>query len=681
MSYEKLNLTNGDVFKAEHLNHIEDGISEIDSLLEIPIGLTTVTLPIAETITGYLNSTTELSYGTFNSTLKYDVSKADTGVVIVNSTDKNIIGYTAYKMIFTDADNNVLVGMSAGEKLVYGEDVEIEMPKNAYYFYLSAAISSTMTVKISYYTGTTLLSDAVTEMTTITENCIVPKSSAYVKISISDVIIGYLNSTTELSYGTFNRTLVYDISKYDSITINSTDTNIVGYSAYKMAFVASDKATVIEGLSAGSTLVYGEDVEYTPPEGATYLYLSSSGSNTILSSSVMTVKGRTITYKYPAEMFSELQSDVEELQKGQGASLKGLKISWYGTSIPRQGYPELVGQMTGATVTNEAMGSSTARRGAWYKNWSQENDPYCIKTISWACGVYGLMMSVEELEDVFANWQEYAESWGNVYEGEEGSPTNKIVNDINDGSTESENLKKTLYDLRYDVRVARHCGINHEKNTKDVDVSDIYVIDHMYNDVQPMFKDDATNFTTLPDDPYDVNHPIGAVNALIKYIYDHNPQAKICLIGHYEDKKATGKWCKTALDVVADYWNIPICPLYDLLGLNQVKINTNGYWDTEYRWHDTGFSFVVNDDDTYTTNSYLPNMIKGSTTSAAEIVKKLNIVPDNGEGISTWDKTRQQIEMPDDLHPMKPEAVTKWAKVLASWLESTYKYETWESTE
>jgi CTP synthase (UTP-ammonia lyase) len=118
-------------------------------------------------------------------------------------------------------------------------------------------------------------------------------------------------------------------------------------------------------------------------------------------------------------------------------------------------------------------------------------------------------------------------------------------------------LKSILRNLCYDVRVARHCGIDNQYNTGAVDVSDIYVIEHAYNDIQNIFYDVASNFNTIPDDPFDKNTPIGALNALIKYIYEKNSKATIVLIGHYECQLSTGRNCKSVIEKVAEYWSLP----------------------------------------------------------------------------------------------------------------------------
>jgi hypothetical protein len=361
------------------------------------------------------------------------------------------------------------------------------------------------------------------------------------------------------------------------------------------------------------------------------------------------------------------QKAVTEIINEKEKPLGGIKISWYGTSIPNQGYPQIVGEYLGANVTNETYGSSAARRGA--KTTSYDNDPYKIKGLPWSVPVYGLMMSVKEKNEVLSNWKEYADTWSGTYEGELGAPTNAKPKDINDGA--HDQLIATLRDLCYDVRVARHCGINSEYNTKDVDVSDIYVIEHAYNDVQPLYKDTESDFSELPSDNFDVNNPIGSLNALIKYIYTNNPQANIMLIGHYECETSSGKHCKSVIETVSSFWSIPLLKLYDICGLSQRKIKTNGYFDNNNIWHDKGFSFIVGDNDTFTTNANPLMFNYGKMNKASEAIKQYSIV--EGDGNATWELTRKHIMLPDDLHPSSKSTKEYFAKLIASWITSIYK--------
>lgn len=362
--------------------------------------------------------------------------------------------------------------------------------------------------------------------------------------------------------------------------------------------------------------------------------------------------------------------------------LQDVKISWYGTSIPAMGYPQIVGKMTGAIVTNESQGSSTCRRGAKTNSYYESNpssDPMRIKGLPWSVPVNGLMMSAEERDAIFANWKEYADTWSGLYEGEEGAPTNAKPTDINDGN--HEDLKAALRDLSYNVRVARHLGISHEYNTKPVDVSDVYVIEHAYNDVQPHFNDAKEDFSSLPSDLYDVNNTIGALNALIKYIYENNPTAKIVLIGHYECEKVTAGYAKQVVELVAEYWKIPLLRLYDVLGINQKKITTNGYWDINNVWHNTGFTFTTDGENwtsnnkafTYKTVAGVESVgtLTGTTitgNNATKLKNKLGII--EGTDNAKWNATKQMIYLTDDLHPSADSTKNYFAKIISKWLIS-----------
>lgn len=364
---------------------------------------------------------------------------------------------------------------------------------------------------------------------------------------------------------------------------------------------------------------------------------------------------------------------------GGGKPLQGVRISWYGTSIPACGYPQIVGDITGAIVANEAMGSSACRRGAFMS--SYDEDPYKLKGLPWPVPVYGLMKSSSEIDDVFVKWDDYVDTWSGIYEGEQGAPTNSKPRNINDGK--HSKLKSILRNLCYDVKVARHCGINHPYNTGSVDMSDIYVIEHAYNDVQPIFGDKDSNYTTIPDDPYDVNTPIGSINALIRYIYEKNSRAIILLIGHYECQTSTGMLSKNVIENVAEYWSVPLLKLYDLTGISQRKITTNGYWADGLIWHEKGFSFLTSGENWMSNNIALSfNMVSDSFsigknsdgmiigTHATKLKEILGIKEGNED--ACWQPTRQMLLLPDNLHPNAYTTKVYFANLISNWIVSVF---------
>lgn len=505
------------------------------------------------------------------------------------------------------------------------------------------------------------------------------KQSSYNKITPMDSAISDLQQRNLYENSTV-MPQIYDLSSKTSITFTDgkilrPDGSISNMSGYSVSdSIEGNTIVCIDSNSLPRT--FTNFILYSPdntiihcdnlPNGKYFLFIPYLYTGKICT----TTEKAANCYKGSFDSVVSINSVIEEVVN----KLSGKKISWYGTSIPQTGYPQLVGQMTGAIVTNEAQGSSMARRGA--KSTTYQDDPYKIKGLYWSTCVRGLMMSVAEKNDVFTNWLDYVDTWVGTYEGEQGAPTGAKPHDINDG--QHEELKSQLRNMCYDVMIARHCGINNEYNTQPVDVSDIYVIEHAYNDIQPMFNDAESDFSTIPSDPYDKNHPIGAINAMIKYIYEKNSRAKIVLIGHYESHLQTGVHSKSVIEKVAEYWSIPLLKLYDLTGFNQNRISINGYWDTDYNWHESGFSFVV-DGENWTSNnlSLAYNMvaspdagtISGSTvsgTNATRLMAKLGITA--GDGTATWAPTRQEVYLTDNLHPTAISTRRYFANIIAKWL-------------
>ena len=93
------------------------------------------------------------------------------------------------------------------------------------------------------------------------------------------------------------------------------------------------------------------------------------------------------------------------------------------------------------------------------------------------------------------------------------------------------------------------------------------MFDHGYND-RWRYDD---KFLEIPENPYDKNHFIGAMNFLIKLIYEDNPRARIALIGHYENDRS--EKVSEAQKIIAEYWDIPLIRTWELMGWSQKVIN------------------------------------------------------------------------------------------------------------
>lgn len=246
---------------------------------------------------------------------------------------------------------------------------------------------------------------------------------------------------------------------------------------------------------------------------------------------------------------------AEQFIVSSGASLpagqtywSGKAIVWFGTSIPAGGgvagdYPSRVASALGATVYNEAVGSSMARNGL-ASNRVPETDPYGWSGQSWTSVSRALSGSLAEKNYLISNWAAIRTTLT-------GSPPATLTAD-------NEALFR---DCSYETKLARHLGINNR---------DLYVFDHGRND----YYASASAIDTLPADTRDRGTFLGAMNFLIDYILASNPKARICIISHYEIDRTPA--LILAQQKLAAYWSFPFCELHRKLGWSQQTVVIEG---------------------------------------------------------------------------------------------------------
>lgn len=233
----------------------------------------------------------------------------------------------------------------------------------------------------------------------------------------------------------------------------------------------------------------------------------------------------------------------------------GKKIVWFGTSIPAQGYPELVGELLGAKVINEAVGSSGARRG---KRQTSKSDPYGWEGLAWQNVVRSLSQSLKEKQELIDNWKYWRTKFRN------GNVAPEAL---------SDSLKKEMLSWSWESKLNRYLG---EGNR-----ADLYVFDHGHNDFLAYLQN-AEDMDILPEDTRNRNYFLGAMNFLIDKILQDNPRARICFIGHYENQKKS--IISLGQKKLAAYWGFPLLDLWDRLGWSQQTVLTTGYWKDKYTW-------------------------------------------------------------------------------------------------
>lgn len=365
-----------------------------------------------------------------------------------------------------------------------------------------------------------------------------------------------------------NGKYVYNTGEFESTTtwqsckINCTPgevlkvTSAVKGSTTALAVYFSENGTYLGHINRG-TDSNGETTEYkdyaiTIPSGACYVAFSfATGYN------FKVKRLKKVFYSNVVSTLKKVESKVENMNVSSSLSYwKGKEIVWFGTSIPETGYPDIVGELLGATVYNEAKGSSMARIGTIDKT----TDPNGWTGVAWQNVAYSLAMSAAEKQDLIDNWSTYK---------------SLFMPESNPPNTLTDEEKEKILNCSYEHKLNKYLTSNYN--------IDLWIFDHGHND---NFRSSCADLDTIPDDAYDRNYFIGAMNFLINKILEYNPHAKIVFIGHYEKARKTQIY--RAQEVLAEYWNFPICKLWDKLGWSQRKVKTTGYWSDNYTWVESG---------------------------------------------------------------------------------------------
>lgn len=246
------------------------------------------------------------------------------------------------------------------------------------------------------------------------------------------------------------------------------------------------------------------------------------------------------------------------------------KIVWFGTSIPagvvnagesggNGSYPVRIGEMLGATVYNESVGSSAVRIGMHDAITNDDINGYsgCPAT----CCLFSLSGTVDEKKEIISNWS----TWKNKF-----SIGVETIDSIISRGEEQERI----YDRSYEVKLSKYLSGG------SVGQCDLYVIDHGYNDAGNKNGVDYSDLIEVPPNPFDRTYFIGAMNYIINKIKTDNFRASICIVSHYNDE-GIFKNLVEAQRYVADYWNIPFIEIFNKMGFStSAKITINGITKT-----------------------------------------------------------------------------------------------------
>lgn len=356
---------------------------------------------------------------------------------------------------------------------------------------------------------------------------------------------------------------------------------------------------------------------------------------------------------------------------------KDYKIVWYGTSIPAGGYPLIVGTLLGCTVYNEAVGESLVRLG-WGKNCIAEGDEIDI----WGCsstdtGSFNPMSNTITAlaKSMSASKAEKRYLLDNLthFENITGSTLNREVQ-----------TDEVIMGYSYEEKLLKYIDSSREDYTP----VDLIVFDHGHNDLNP---DGDPKWDTYDIANRDKANYWGAMNFLMDIIRKYNPHQNICQISHYQGNVDYSANFYKAQQQFAEHWGIPFMELYKLTQMSTTEqFRTSGYWGyTDGLWHNNGFVFIDNGDDTYTTNqSCIIQYDFGNngtynqetqlfTTNVLEELPANTTARDikTIDGITTCLLKPREMYMKDRLHPASDKsgnANKRIATLLSGWINSIF---------
>ena len=354
------------------------------------------------------------------------------------------------------------------------------------------------------------------------------------------------------------------------------------------------------GYYKNTQYLYNDDVvtEYAyPTDGVSYLAVCCYNLQ------VDTINVEVVSNEFVVELYNNYTKLKNKIESDNNNFWFNKKIVWFGTSIPAAGlyglnnensYPNRVGKILGATVFNEAVGSSSlvGKR----KSLISENNPYGFIS-NFEVASRAMCMTTEEKQWIINNYNNV-----NVFQ-------NNVPSKL------SEDDKQFILSCSYQTKL--------DKYLTNETLPDLFVFDHGHNDL-------ITTESQEIEETYDSNSPNlytfrGCMDFLIKRILAFNPHAKIIIIGEYENDLHS-KISKYQNDVAIKY-NFQICKQWEMYGWTQNKITTKHKWEKGY------FVESLEDNTMTILNSWLPDNVHPSSDYSGTALKYM------AEHLATWIKS------------------------------------------
>lgn len=400
------------------------------------------------------------------------------------------------------------------------------------------------------------VSDAVTLIVSTNQTYIDTINVKDVKNNLKDKLddFNFKNSVQELKYistknGYWNKVtnkfvehteynfLTYDVSLINTLTLKAK------YSLYTDLYVLFDENNdVIDRVSFDDVIDFNNiiDVSKAAKIGVT---VWKNDLNLL-----------SITFKGASIINSITNTESNSYWRNK-------KIVWLGTSIPAGGltgyfntnaYPQRVGEILGATVFNEAIGSSTVH----CKN----------PTLISGSNPYGFINDYHKVSRCLTN---------SIVE------MNWVINNYNSSiftvnKLSSPPLGSTIRGYSWENKINKYKNEN----------IDLWVIDHGFNDFgHSQYLDESMYNEYGKNNLYTFQ---GAIDFIISKIKDINPFARIVIIGNYENQARPE--VAEYQEKIAKRYSLPLFKQWEVYGWSQETIEPYGKWvaDSEnsslYNW-------------------------------------------------------------------------------------------------
>lgn len=476
---------------------------------------------------------------------------ADAGHVLaqLSAVEGDVFYFTGYLTnaltglyFFLDTNFEVLSKgvQGTGTRTLYNEIEAIAPAGTAYVRFVCEKLNSS-------YTSSYVLKKVEIETTSVDDKITTAETVTYEAEYTGDFVETqgfYPRNSNVFTVSEWYRTVKINCKKGDTFKIVGVSQGNANVYDYYRA-MANDHIGLVKWSNAAGT--NNLNLTITAPENTQYITFTFS------------VSGDYKIYKLNNSIKDYVDTKTNAyVDTKPNAYWKNKKIVWFGTSIPAGtylrasdgkyiSYPDRVGELLGATVVNESVGSSAVARQN--PDWINVDNPYGFSN-NFIESAKGLTNTIAAQQWLIDHWQDAKWTSGKY-------TTMTLEQQVEIMSWSYENKL-----------VANHLGENRP---------DLFIFDHGRNDqpdVAP-YNYQANIALYGTKNPYSY---IAGMNLLLDLIYTDNPKARVVQISHYESKQTP-----TIIDkqvVMTELWSIDFYRLDKKLGWTQNTITTTGYWQS-----------------------------------------------------------------------------------------------------